>query len=67
MKRKKKKSKVRKEFRQERCCENCQNLIPIGEGDHICYECGPVPIMPICGYEWTDEYYQCVGTCFEGK
>ena len=21
-------------------CEHCANLVPIGEGDHICYECG---------------------------
>ena len=22
----------------EKCCENCGNLVPIGEGDHICEE-----------------------------
>ena len=22
-----------------KCCETCANMLPIGEGDHICEEC----------------------------
>lgn len=46
---------------QPRCCETCSNLIPIGEGDYICCECGKEPIMPISEYDWTDDYYKCCG------
>ena len=49
-----------KRKRRDIGCESCENLIPIGEGDHICYECGE-PIMPICEYEATEEYMKCRG------
>lgn len=46
-------------------CESCENLVAIGEGDHICYECesddGSPCIMPICEYEPTEDYLKCGG------
>ena len=46
-------------------CETCENLVPIGEGDHLCYEVesddGLPAIMPIVDYEPTDEYMKCGG------
>ena len=55
--------------REKKCCETCENLIPIGEGDHICYECqsedGEPCIMPICEYEPTEDYMKCKGKYYE--
>lgn len=48
------------------CCEECDNLIPIGEGDHICSECG-VPEIVICDYEPTEHYMMCNGKFFEER
>lgn len=42
-------------------CDTCINLIPIGEGDHICLECGDEPILILDNYEPTDDYYKCGG------
>lgn len=46
-------------------CETCDNLIAIGEGDHICYEAksddGDPAIMPICEYAPTKDYLKCGG------
>lgn len=46
-------------------CESCSNLIPIGEGDHICNECGDMPAMVISDYTPTDEYMKCGGGRYE--
>lgn len=52
-------------------CENCDNLICIGEGDFICYEVcdddGAPLIMPISDYEPTHEYLMCHGKCYLEK
>lgn len=40
-------------------CETCQNCIPIGDGDHICNECGDMTKMVISDYAPTDEYLEC--------
>lgn len=56
-------SKKRKN-NQNAMCEYCENLIPIGEGDHICLECGSEPKMVICEYCPTDEYMACGGKYF---
>ena len=50
---------------QNKCCETCDNLVAIGEGDHICYECGAMPIMPICEYQPTEDYFKCGGKRWE--
>ena len=47
-----------------KCCENCENLITIGEGDHICIE-GTYPRMVLSYYVPTDEYYWCGGRKWE--
>lgn len=49
-----------KRKKQNKCCECCSNLIPIGEGDHICTE-GKEPKMTLCEYEPTNEYMWCDG------
>lgn len=46
-------------------CMTCSNCIPIGEGDHICYEGGPLPAMVISEYAPTAEYMACGGKHFE--
>jgi len=46
-------------------CETCGNLIPIGEGDHICYECKGEPVMVISEYTPTEEYLACKGKRYE--
>lgn len=60
--------KKKKKHCEQGYCENCANLIPIGEGDHICdgYDFG-TPVMPISEYEWTDEYYKCRGEYYVEK
>lgn len=54
----------KKNKKQNKMCEYCSNIVPIGEGDHICYECGDEPKMVICEYCPTDEYMACGGKCF---
>ena len=44
-------------------CQYCDNLIAIGEGDHICLECGE-PKMVLADYLPTDEYLACGGKHF---
>lgn len=58
--------KKRNKQKKKQCkgCEYCQNLIAIGEGDHICLECG-MPKMVICEYTPTDEYMSCGGRYYE--
>lgn len=46
-------------------CENCQNLDPIGEGDHICDE-DPTR-MPVSEYAPTNDYLWCGGAHFIGN
>lgn len=57
--------------KKDHCCEDCDNLIAIGEGDHICSEVersdGTPCIMPISGYQPTDEYFMCGGKKFRYK
>ena len=54
----------RRKKKQCKGCEYCSNLVPIGEGDHICLECGE-PKMVISEYTPTDEYLACGGKKFE--
>lgn len=43
-------------------CERCEELTPIGEGDHIC---GADPYrMPVSDYMPTEDYFWCKGTHF---
>ncbi len=46
-------------------CLNCSNMIPIGEGDHICTEAEKTLIMVLCEYEPTEDYYKCNGSSWE--
>lgn len=50
-------------------CESCENCIPIGEGDHICYECdGDEPALLVLeDYTPTKNYLACNGKRFERK
>lgn len=48
----------------EYSCLTCSNCIPIGEGDHICNECGE-PKMVISDYAPTEEYMVCGGSQYE--
>lgn len=41
-------------------CETCSNCIPIGEGDHVCNECGE-PVIVISDYAPADDYLKCGG------
>lgn len=45
-------------------CLNCSNMIPIGEGDHICTEAAEMPVMVLCEYEPTEDFYKCEGRCW---
>ena len=44
-------------------CEYCENCVPIGEGDHMCFECGE-PQMVISEYAPTDKYMVCGGRMY---
>ena len=46
-------------------CEYCTHLIAIGGGDHICYECGEEPVMPVSGYTFTEDYLKCGGSRYD--
>lgn len=59
-----KENAIMKEKEKNAGCEHCANLVPIGEGDHICYECGE-PVMPVSGYIPTDDYLKCGGRKYE--
>lgn len=59
------KHKKKRIQRPEASCLTCGNCIPIGEGDHICYECDSSPAMVISGYAPTDEYMACGGKHYE--
>lgn len=45
-------------------CECCENLIAIGEGDHICCECEE-PVIVISNYAPTKEHLKCKGNKFK--
>lgn len=45
-------------------CEYCENLIAIGEGDHICCECDE-PVIVISDYVSTKDYLKCNGRKFK--
>ena len=53
-----------KKKKQKAVCEHCENLIPIGQGDHICLSCDEEPKIVISEYCPTDEYMACGGKCF---
>lgn len=44
-------------------CENCENFVPIGEGDHICT--AGAPIIVVDEYAPTEDYFWCEGKEFE--
>lgn len=46
------------------CCLTCTNCIPIGEGDHVCNECGE-PAIVINDYAPAEDYLKCGGKYFE--
>ena len=48
----------------ERSCDNCANLCPIGEGDHICEE---KPVLVLEEYLPTDDYLWCNGDCWRNR
>ena len=49
----------------QKCCETCGNLIPIGEGDHICDECcgsdGSPSALVLEEYAPGEDYFACGG------
>lgn len=45
-------------------CINCENCIPIGEGDHVCFEASEDPILVLDEYEPTDDYFACGGSSY---
>lgn len=47
-----------------KCCEECSNLIPIGEGDHIC-DASDIPTMVLVEYEPSEDYMWCKGKKFD--
>ena len=47
--------------KQNRCCETCSNMIPIGSGDHICADCGGKPVIVVSDYQPTNDYFKCNG------
>lgn len=48
----------------EACCLTCFNCIPVGEGDHICSECGE-PVVVISDYAPAEDYLKCGGEYYE--
>jgi hypothetical protein len=57
-------SKKQRNINQCVCCEDCSNLVPIGEGDHICD--ADFTKMPIEEYAPTKDYFWCKGRKFIG-
>lgn len=54
-----------KENTTNKQCETCMNLLPIGEGDHLCDANDLVLVME--DYSPTDDYYWCCGRNWEEK
>lgn len=48
------------------CCLTCENCIPIGEGDHVCFEALDDPVLVLEDYEPTDNYFACGGSEYDG-
>lgn len=48
-------------------CSSCDNAIPIGEGDHICEECGGIPVVVLSDYMPTDQYLACKGKAYSRR
>lgn len=47
-------------------CWGCMNMIPIGEGDHICWECKEGECTFILeDYTPTEDYFCCKGKKWE--
>lgn len=46
---------------KKRCCEMCENCVPLGEGDFVCSENQDIVISD---YEGTEDYFSCSGQCF---
>ena len=46
-------------------CENCENFVPIGEGDHVCT--AGVPVIVVEEYAPSEDYFWCHGTEFLEK
>lgn len=55
--------KPKKKKHCNKCCENCVNFTPIGEGDHICIADDPVLILD--DYCPTENYFYCNGASYE--
>lgn len=51
-----------------KCCETCANMLPIGEGDHICEECegsdGTPAALILDNYNPAEDYFICGGRCW---
>ena len=45
-------------------CSTCENAIPIGGGDHVCEECGGIPVVVLSDYAPTDQYLACKGKAY---
>lgn len=45
----------------KKTCFNCNNCLPIGDGDHLCDVKNKIVLG---GYEPTDEFYWCEGKHF---
>lgn len=56
---------AKKKCKPANSCEACMNLIPIGEGDHLCGE--DYTKMVLEEYAPTDDYYWCCGKLWEEK
>ena len=49
--------------KKNKCCENCGELIPCGEGDHIC-GAGDAKLV-LVDYAPAEDYFWCEGKCWE--
>ena len=51
--------------KKEKECNNCSNLIPCGEGDHICLEADDARFV-LDNYTPTKDYTWCKGKYWKG-
>jgi len=47
------------------CCLTCENLLPIGEGDHLC-DAADAPTLVLADYEPTEDFFWCGSSEYEG-